>query len=692
MPNVQLPDNSVVQFPDDMQEADINSAIHQHLYGNEPIPNAAESFIDKASGMMTFGLDKPITSAMLAATSKGGEAIKGLFTGQSSDNYGDLYDKYQTQQNNREALESENHPVASGLGDAAGFVGSMATMLPKAGAAATAVLPGAWNTVKTLGASARNNALISAGIGEANAIGSTSGSAQDKIAAAYPAGVGSAAIGAALPIVAQGITSGVSKLASTIIDRLTASDSETAIAKLAKRFAQDSNITPEQTQTVLENLGPNASLADVGGANVQKLGKTILNTPSKGANDTTNFLLGRQRGMGPRVQDIVKTGFGNNAEFNDTIANLQAAQQEQAAPLYQKAFVANQSMQSPMIDRVLKTPAGQSALKAAAIKMQNDMSLMGVNDPALMEQAQLAGQYTPSSGGISSGLKLRTLDYVKRALDDQIGTAQRTGENDNVRILSGLKNNFVKALDSADQTATKNSPGLYAQGRSAYSGGAKSLEALEMGRNFMNEDSQVTAKDVSNLDPGDKHFFQIGAARALSDKAAANPANTIKNIISNDLWKQRLQAAMPSQDHYYDFLTNAQNEATMQATKNAVLGNSSTASQLKDMAEENGQSIKMPYDLNVGNIIDASQGDLKGTMLQIGKHYANKAMAPKPAVADQLGQMMFSNNPQQNTKTIQAWQKYLTPQTSIPFAISPQLNPFGWQAARLSYGGQTPYE
>jgi len=443
---------------------------------------------------------------------------------------------------------------------------------------------------------------------------------------------------------------------------------------------------------VLENLGGNASLADVGGANVQKLAKTILNTPGAGANNTANFLQGRQRQMGARVQDMVKAGFGNNAEFNDTIGNLQAAQQQQAAPLYQQAYAANQNIQSPALDRILKTPAGQSALKTAAVKMQNDMSLMGVNDPELMEQAQLAGQYVPGSGGqyvpgsggIASGLKLQTHDYVKRAFDDQIGMAQRAGENDNVRLLSNLKNGYIKALDAADSTATQGNPGLYAQARAAYSGPAKSLDALDMGRNFMNEDSQVTAQDVAGLSDADKNFFQIGAARALSDKAAANPSNTIKNVLTNDLWKQRLQAAMPSQNHYYDFLTNAQNEATMQGTKNAVMGNSTTASQLKDMAEENGQIAKMPYDLNVGNIIDASQGDFKGTALQIGKHYAQKLTNPNPGVADQLGQMLFSSNPQQNTATLQAWRQYMAPKPPVPFAISPQLNPFAWQAARLA--------
>lgn len=677
MANVQLPDNSVVQFPDDMPEAEINSAISQHLTGNAPT-DAGSAFTDKATDMMTFGLSKPFNALGEAAI----DYTKNAVTGKPHQDYGDLYDQRMAQQKNIGEIESEQHPIASGAGEAAGFIGGMGNMIPKTAAATNS---GATRALSTIGKTARNNAIVGAGLSEANAVANTPGGFEEKIGSAYPAGVGGAAVGATVPLVAQGIASGASKLAAPIINKLRSSDSEAAIAKLAKRFAQDNNITPEQARTILENLGPNASLADVGGANVQKLGKTVLNTPGKGANDTANFLIGRQRAMGPRTQDIVKTGFGNNAEFNDTIANLQAAQQERASPLYQEAFAKNQNVQSPAIDRILRTPAGQAALKAAGVKMQNDMSLMAVNDPELMEQAQLTGQYIPGQGGVASGLKMRSLDYVKRALDDQIGAAKRAGEGDNVRILSGLKNSLLKALDAADTTATKNSPGLYAQGRAAYSGSAKSQDALEMGRKFMNEDAQITSKDVANLDPGDKHFFQIGAARAVADKAAANPSNIIKNIVSNDLWKQRLKAAMPSENHYYDFLQNAHNEATMNATKNSVLGNSSTASQLKDMAEESGLP-QMPYNLNVGNIIDASQGNLKGTALEIGKHYMNKAMAPRPGVADQLGQMLFSDNPQQNSATIQAWQTHLQPNQAQPFTMNPQLNPFGWQAARLSYG------
>lgn len=681
MPNVQLPDNSIVAFPDDMPEADINSAIETHMTGNQPT-GALNAFNDKASDMITFGMDKPITAAGISAINYAKNAI----TGSSHQNYGDLYDQNMAQQNNIENIESEKHPIASGLGDAAGFIGSMGISAPSKIAQ---IAPGAWNTLKAIGSSARNNAVIGAALNEANTFANTAGGWDEKIGSIPTAGIEGAAIGSTLPMMASGIIAGGSAVASPIINKLTSSDSEIAISKLAKRFAQDNNITLDQAKTVLEQLGPNASLADVGATNVQKLGKTILNTPGSGANNVVNFLMGRQRGIDGELQDAVKIGFGNDAEFHDTIDNLQAGKQEMADPLYKQAFAENQDIKSPKLNRLLRTNAGQNALSYAADRMNNKMSLMGIPDPDLAEQARLVGTYQP--GGISNGFKLQTHDFIKQGFDAQISAGKKQVANGSMKpgelsdIIS-LKNAYTNELDRLDSTTKINrltkepeqGSGLYAQARAAFSNPSQSSDATEMGRNFMNEDSQMTTKEISKLDPSDQYFFQIGAARAIADKAKANPSSTIKNILSNDLWKERLKAAMPSQDHYYNFLNDAQNIATKNSTKANVLGNSSTASQLKDMAEEGQGLPSMPYNLNIGNIIDASQGDLKGTALQIGKHYFNKIMAPKPTVAENLSNMLFSSNPQQNSATLQAWQQHLMPAQSSPY------NAFGNAAANMA--------
>lgn len=451
------------------------------------------------------------------------------------------------------------------------------------------------------------------------------------------------------------------------------SPQDVAMARMSRDFARD-NISPAQAQSILENsptapTGEGMTLADIGSSNIQSLGRSVVNTPGIGREKAINTLVGRQSGTADRVQNIIQGGFGTNAEFNDTVANLQKAKEDMATPLYQKAYETNQNVQSPAIDRILKTPAGQSALKTASIKMQNDMSLMGINDPDLVEQAKLTGQYQPTNGGIASGLKMRSLDYVKRALDDQIGTSIRAGENDNVRILSGLKNGLLRGMDEADSTAIRDKngniiqPGAYAQGRAAFSGTSQSQNALQMGRNFLNEDAETTAQDIANLDDGDKKFFQIGAARALSDKAAANPNATVKNILTNDLYKQRLQAALPSKNSYYDFLQGAQNEANKNSTKNAVLGNSTTVAQTIKNSEDN---IPPAFGLNFGNIADALRGDFKGAVAQIGKNAITRMITP-PDTSAQLSKMLFETNPAMNQQTIKAWQQYLQGRQKTPF-------------------------
>lgn len=628
MANVQLPDGSVVAFPDNMPDAAINTAIQQHLAGNQPT-GSMDTFADKATHMMSFGLDKPANAAGLSA----------IDYAMGKGKYGDLYDKNLAQQNAVDQVESEQHPYASAAGNATGLVGSMGIAVPSTGAIPATL----WQGIK---AAAPANAAMGGAIGGLNALGNAKGDAGDRLQSGVEGAALGAGAGVIMPAALQTIGTGISKIATPLIEKFTAEPGDMATKKLAQAMMRD-NITPEQAQIILQNSSPAASIADVGGENTQGLARSIINSPGAGKADATNFLIGRQTGAGTRVQDMVKAGFGTNAEFNDTANNLIAARHDAAAPLYQKAFAENQNVQSPTIDRILQTPAGQSALKAAGVKMQNDMSLMGVNDPELMEQAQLTGQYVPGSGGVASGLKLRTLDYVKRALDDQIGTAQRAGENDNVRILSGLKSSLVGAMDSADSTATKNSPGLYSQARAAFSGPSQSKDALEMGRNFMNEDAQVSANDIAKLDPGDRKFFQIGAARAISDKAAANPNAAIKNITSNDLWKQKLQAAMPSEGDYQDFIANVRNESNMGNTKNAILGNSTTTKQLGEVADSG---------VDMGHLMEVAKGNYAGAAMKVGTNILKKVTGSGLSETERqmLAKQMFSSDQGQNTQNLQA--------------------------------------
>lgn len=319
----------------------------------------------------------------------------------------------------------------------------------------------------------------------------------------------------------------------------------------------------EAQQTGLPLSALDVATKDVGG--VQTQGRNLLGLADAAANmpGESSAIAGDLASRGYMAKQRIGNAFDKAIANNDfyKIQNDAIQNQKGAGPLYDEAFSQNSSIQSPAIDRILRTPAGLSALKSASIKMQNDMSMMGISDPELVEQAKLTGQYVPGDGGLAAGLKLRSLDYVKRALDDQIGAAKRAGENDNVRILSGLKNNLIKEMDNADAT-----DGKYAQARATHASGAQVKDALEQGRNFLSMDPEeisafIKDKHVSNPE---KAAFSTGVRRALQDKMG-NVGDNANAVTA--LWKQnirdRLEPLFPDKASFEDFAKRMEHEQTM---------------------------------------------------------------------------------------------------------------------------------
>jgi len=473
------------------------------------------------------------------------------------------------------------------------------------------------------------------------------------------AGIGSSLLG-------TGLTSG----AQSLYGSLTKAPADVAIGRLARDFGRDGNISPDQAQSILENSPEGTTMADIGGANVQSLGKSVVNTPGQGRQNAINTLVGRASGAAQRVQAMIKSAFGTDDEFNATLSDLQDGQKAAAAPLYQKAFQ-SAPVTNTRIQNMLATPELQTGIKRGLTIQRIESAADGV--PFNPSDYAITGFNEAGDPIIGNVPNMRLLDAGKKGLDAMIGdeTDSVTGKVSEMgRALVKLKQSYVKQLDGINPA--------YAAARQAFSGPAQSQNALQMGRNFLNEDAETTAEDVANLAPGDKKFFQIGAARALSDKAAANPNATVKNILTNDLTKQKLQAALPSKNAYYDFAQNAQNEANMSATKNAVLGNSSTVGQAVKNSEDN---IPPAFGLNLGNFLDAANGDFKGAVVQFAKNAYDRMRTP-PNVGNELGRMLFNTDPAMNQQTIQAWKSYLQGQQPTPF-----INRAAPYAAPLLYQG-----
>ena len=84
-----------------------------------------------------------------------------------------------------------------------------------------------------------------------------------------------------------------------------------------------------------------------------------------------------------RLNKVVSRAVSPQVNFFDAVDDIYRTGQAKAAPLYQKAFQANKQVESPLINRVLETPAGKkaptrpsSSVLCVAIKFQSPPSCL----------------------------------------------------------------------------------------------------------------------------------------------------------------------------------------------------------------------------------------------------------------------------------------------------------------------------
>lgn len=234
-------------------------------------------------------------------------------------------------------------------------------------------------------------------------------------------------------------------------------------------------------------------------------------------------------GISPKYGEEAIQSFRAGAKGVEDAADQ--ARSAQASALYDEAFKANQSIGSRKIDRIIETPAGKSAFKKAVEKMQNDQTNVGISDEELTEAMRFAadlGKMDRVPGGVASGLKLRTWDYVKRSLGDVEQEALQAGRRDDARIIGNLRRDLTKELDSLDSTAaagpnsTKPEGGAYFRARQAYAKGSEAIDLIEDGGvGFINGIEGMDRQSVVNRIFSAQNITSEGVAKARSQFAMA---------------------------------------------------------------------------------------------------------------------------------------------------------------------------
>lgn len=452
-----------------------------------------------------------------------------------------------------------------------------------------------------------------------------------------------------------------------------------ALQKILQRAKSD-NLAPEEITLALQKLGENATIGDLG-PNLRGLQTSVLQVPGPGMGIVKDALESRNAGQADRLKNLAVSGLKTDptATYASTEANLTNQQKTLAAPIYKDAYAANQSVASPEISRILKTPAGKSAMKDAVTTMQNSRELVGVSSPDLVEQAALTGA-EPTGDGIAAGLKLKTLDQVKQSLWD-LGEAAKGkfGEaTTQSRAIHQLRSDLTDELDQADATAVKDkngnvlSPGKYAQARATFADPAQAKDALDSGYEFMKSGAESNTGLLQNMSDAQKPFFRVGAANWLKDTLHGSPdgANAVNRIFGSPAKRDAIKSIFPSEQEFNAFEQELDKE--------------------KKFAETYGyskNSLTTPYALSVD--------DLARQPTKMGK-FLTSASNVVPSMAS-VGSSLAFHSPWPVAADVgvrggRAIYTKLTTPTPISGAISEELghtmaNPFG---AKSSLAKLTP--
>lgn len=541
---IKAPDGSIAQFPDGMPDADIEKVMAQHYPQPSmldravasPIGRFAHDFIAKPVGAMVNALAAPEGAAPLSMPYDGPRPDlaapvekpyqASLAANRNTPGYADARQKADAIMANR----------GSGISDQ-----MFAPLMPSVAGLAT--LPSGFDASNAM---ADSQEAAQAGFAGRHPILSTGAGVLGGLL--YGAPEASAAHSATAPFSAMG--GSPAEAAAAYVQRLGANPTtlRASLPKLGGKPVTSAEVIGKPAEVAL------GALARREGSTADALGGQMAT---------------RSASAPRRILDdyAAASGIHPDAARGDIEAFVEA-NQKAADPLYKEAYKANPNIASPMLDRILETPAGKKALADARIKMQNDMSLMGTPDADLMNQAVEGGTELPARGA-ASGMKLRVYDYVKRSLNDQTSAAYRAGNKDEGNIIRDLNKSLVKALDDADVTGVagpnsrKPEGGMYAQARAKageYLGAQKQFEAAQ--QHIL--DDKFPARDmagyVAKLGPADKQAYMGGVANRLF---ALQQAGKLKAAVFKAPMVESKLATLMGPDKARAFIQNMETEQKM---------------------------------------------------------------------------------------------------------------------------------
>jgi hypothetical protein len=563
---------------DPISNAAQSQAVAVDWWANDPIakpaaPEKPESWGEYGKGMLqkvgqgaTFNFGDEIAAA---AGSVGNKAMRAVGVDVPEKSYSDILSDVREP----EKEFQRRHPYQAVGGEVAGSLATLAL-----GRAAKLIMS-APTWLARVGQSAKLGAFYGAGGGFGRGEGVGDRLASTAEGAATGAVLGPVATEIAAPAIGA-IVRGARAGGRTLGDaaRFVAGKRTNPDARL-NRALEKQNMTPQAAQTALDEAraaakfgktqsDPQFTIADTGPV-TRDLADTASLVSGEARGAAGSFLSERARGQYDRVNDYLRRSMQvTRGDFAKTQGKLVEEQQRLSKTAYD-AF-RNSDVRIPVGDVLYNAQIEDLAAAPALKKVLQEareqfIAARGTRDVGGAKVNQAYTELTPAR-----------FDAGKRALDDMIDAAQRTGRNNEARLLTTLKSQLVKVADDAT-TLPGTNKSLYAEARDVYGSRAQLLDSLEEGRSFMRGDSEITGAQYKAKATGEKRMFRIGVAREVRKALGGKGLNSdMIGYFDRPNTRDVLEEIMtPGQaKKFYNLI---ELEQALAATNTAVRGNSKTA-------------------------------------------------------------------------------------------------------------------
>lgn len=398
------------------------------------------------------------------------------------------------------------------------------------------------------------------------------------------AGVG-AAIGAGVPVVSKVAGKVLSPITKTIADSLTRKvaissgelPKQEPISKALEKVSDRLRAEYPDEESFKKALAQyfvakDKSLIEVGGKRLENLAEGAAQYPT-GASKASEFFENAVSNVPEKLKSSAAKSISKNNGYYDRLDEIVSIGRKEAAPFYEKAYAENSAVQSSLIDRILRTPEGKGALDEAVKNLRNEMSLVAKPDPELTKmlgEMVSLGKAQPSKGGVAPGLKLKTLDYVKRAMDSTIDKAYRSGDTAEAKRIGNLKSALVNELDALDKS------GSYAKARSISGDYLSNRDAMEAGTQFLREDPEIVNRIYSKFGKTERQSYRAGVIKSIRDNIQNKmDGQNVSSIFKKEATRKKLASILTDKE-YKSLMDQAAAADNIYRLRNQITGNSRT--------------------------------------------------------------------------------------------------------------------